>query len=193
MAPRKWVKRLHFYKGIWVRQQNRSLLAWETEILGVEVLSSSSVETSDKLCPERLPLWSHSWVSSGEQPPTFREILLSLSHVPHSIDLIHFPAKQLVNTCTNETNYDRIKAWTAPFCKIKLLGLRMNSKKSLLCHSKGKWITCVVKHGHPGLLMLPPVRDLFAPGGVGEPAWQKSENGSENLGSIFQRAFRQHR
>ena len=41
-----------------------------------------------------------------------------IHHVPHSIYLICFPAKTLVNTFTHETHYDRIKILLAPFHKL---------------------------------------------------------------------------
>lgn len=139
-----------------------------------------------------LPSWSYSWVYTGEQPLSCnREILLlplsTMPRPPTPIYLIQFPAKQLVNTFTHETNYDRIKASPALFCKLNYWDSDWILKSLFLSHSSRKMNpTCC----EASATWCPYV----ATGSWkrGEPAWQKSENRSGDLSWIFPRGSREH-
>lgn len=85
--------------------------------LGVDVVSSSSMETSYWLpqivcLNEATP--GSTWQGTATNLQGHSFVVLT-HHIPHSIHLIYFPVKQCVNTFTHETNYDRIKASLAPF------------------------------------------------------------------------------
>lgn len=100
----------------------QSQLLKKRQNLGVEVLSSSSTKTSDRLSQTTCLNAAAHGSTGGAQPPAFREShLLSLSPTPphpHSTHLIYFPVKQFVSTFTDETDYDRIKALPASFYKL---------------------------------------------------------------------------
>lgn len=78
-------------------------------------------------------------VHRGTVPnPQGDPLAVLIHHVPHSIYLICFPAKKLVNTFTHETHYDRIKILLAPFHKLNYWDSDWILKNLFLSHSVKK-------------------------------------------------------
>lgn len=117
-------------------------------------------------CP-KLPAWTPPPLGLQEGPshqPSGRAICCPYPlprPSPHSTHLIYFPVKQFVNTFTDETDYDRIKALPASFYKLnyetQIEFLKKKKKNLLLSHCRRKMNHMCCEVGH-GLLMLPRCR-----------------------------------